>query len=355
MTVISRGDDPPYPPGVSRGNGLPAPRGFGALSERRGRILALLGRRLVQIPLVLLAVSILTFWLIQLVPGDPGRNALGQYATVAQVHAWDVQNGLAGSVVTRYLHWIGGFFSGDWGTSFTYLVPSRPIILGHLANSAFLALYAFVLLVPVSVILGSVQAYQEGRRTDRAITISLMTLSSVPEFVIGVLLLVVFAVGLKAFPVQSGADATGDFGQRIQAMTLPAVVLAVSYLAVLARMVRTGTAGAITAPFHRTAVLKGLPPGVIVRRHVARNALIPTLQLLGIYLGGLLGGSAVVETLFNYPGLGALMVVAAERKDAVLLTDGVMVTGVIALLALLLTDVCLILMDPRIRFESRES
>jgi peptide/nickel transport system permease protein len=138
-------------------------------------------------------------------------------------------------------------------------------------------------------------------------------------------------------------------------MTLPAVVLAVSYLAVLARMVRTGTAGAITAPFHRTAVLKGLSPGVIVRRHVARNALIPTLQLLGIYLGGLLGGSAVVETLFNYPGLGALMVVAAERKDAVLLTDGVMVTGVIALLALLLTDVCLILMDPRIRFESRES
>jgi peptide/nickel transport system permease protein len=355
MTVISRGDDPPYPPRVSRGNGLPAPRGFGALSERRGRILALLGRRLVQIPLVLLAVSILTFWLIQLVPGDPGRNALGQYATVAQVRAWDVQNGLAGSVVTRYLHWIGGFFSGDWGTSFTYLVPSRPIILGHLANSALLALYAFVLLVPVSVILGSVQAYREGRRTDRAITISLMTLSSVPEFVIGVLLLVVFAVGLKAFPVQSGADATGDFGQRIQAMTLPAVVLAVSYLAVLARMVRTGTAGAITAPFHRTAVLKGLPPGVIVRRHVARNALIPTLQLLGIYLGGLLGGSAVVETLFNYPGLGALMVVAAERKDAVLLTDGVMVTGVIALLALLLTDVSLILMDPRIRFESRES
>jgi peptide/nickel transport system permease protein len=335
--------------------GADAARGFGALSERHSRILALLGRRLIQIPLVLLAVSVLTFWLIQLVPGDPGRNALGQYATAAQVQAWDVQNGMAGSVVTRYLHWLGGFFSGNWGTSFVYLVPSRPLVLGHLANSAFLALYAFVLLVPVSVILGSVQAYREGRRSDRAITISLMTLSSVPEFVIGVLLLVVFAVGLKAFPVQSAADATGDFGQRIHAMTLPAVVLAVSYLAVLARMVRTGTAGAITAPFHRTAVLKGLPPGVIVRRHVARNALIPTLQLLGLYLGGLLGGSAVVETLFNYPGLGALLVIAAERKDAVLLTDGVMVTGVIALLALLLTDVCLILMDPRIRFESRES
>jgi peptide/nickel transport system permease protein len=353
MTATSRGADPPRPPGLHpRGAGQ---GGFGGRTERHSRILTLLGKRLIQIPFVLIAVSMLTFWLIQLVPGDPGRNALGQYATPAQVRAWDVSNGLTGSVAVRYAHWLGGFFSGNWGASFVYLVPSRPLILGHLANSALLALYAFVLLVPVSVLLGSVQAYREGRRSDRAITIALMTLSSVPEFVIGVLLLVVFAVGLKAVPVQSAADAMGSFGQRVHAMTLPAVVLAVSYLAVLARMVRTGTSGAITAPFHRTAVIKGLSPGVIVRRHVARNALIPTVQLLGIYLGGLLGGSAVVETLFNYPGLGALMVVAAERKDALLLTDGVMVTGVIALLALLFTDVCLILMDPRIRFENTEA
>jgi peptide/nickel transport system permease protein len=355
MTAASRGDALPGPTPRPGAADAAARRGVGAFSERHSRILALLGQRLIQIPLVLLAVSVLTFWLIQLVPGDPGRNALGQYATEAQVRAWDVSNGVTGSVAVRYVHWLGGFFAGHWGTSFIYLVPSRPLILGHLENSAFLALYAFVLLVPVAVILGSVQAYREGKRSDRAITIALMALSSVPEFVIGVLLLVVFAVGLKLVPVQSAADATGNVGQRIHAMTLPAVVLAVSYLAVLARMVRTGTAGAITAPFHRTAVLKGLPYGQIVRRHVIRNALIPTVQLLGIYLGGLLGGSAVVETLFNYPGLGALLVTAAERKDAVLLTDGVMMTGVIALLALLLTDVCLILMDPRIRFENSES
>jgi peptide/nickel transport system permease protein len=330
-------------------------RRFSAISERHSRILVLLGKRLIQIPVVLFVVSVMTYWLIQLVPGDPGRNALGQYATPSQVQAWDVSNGLTGSVVTRYLHWLGGFLTGNWGTSFVYLVPSRGLVLGHLLNTALLGLYAFVLLVPLSVILGSVQAYREGRRTDRAITITLMSLSSVPEFVIGVLLLVVFAVWFKIVPVQSAAYATGDVGQRIDAMTLPAVVLAITYLAVLARMVRTGTAGAITAQFHRTAVLKGLKPGQVVRRHVARNALIPTLSLVGLYLGGLLGGSAVVETLFNYPGLGALMVVAAERKDVVLLTDGVMITGVIALLALLLTDICLILTDPRIRFENSES
>src|ERR1700735_4286684 len=117
-------------PGAARAAG----RGFGALSERHSRILTLLGRRLIQIPFVLLAVSILTFWLIQLVPGDPGRNALGQYATASQVHAWDVSNGLTGSVVVRYLHWFGGFFARHLGTSHNQLGPQRPLHPGPPEN-----------------------------------------------------------------------------------------------------------------------------------------------------------------------------------------------------------------------------
>ncbi|AMM21385.1 ABC transporter permease [Frondihabitans sp. PAMC 28766] len=321
-------------------------------SESTGRRLgALLWRRLIQIPLVLLGVSILTFWLVQVVPGDPGRNALGQFATLSQVAAWDRDNGLAGPIWLRYLHWLGGFVSGHWGTSFVYETASRPLVISYLLNSVLLGLFAFVLMVPISVVLGSIQAYREGKRSDRAITVALMAVSSVPEFVIGVILLVVFAVWVHVVPVQSGQAATGDFGQRVQVMVLPAIVLAVAYLAVLTRMVRTGTAGAITSQYHRAAVLKGLGPVSVVSRHVVRNALVPTLSLLGLYLGALLGGSAIVETLFNYPGLGALLVVAAERKDVVLLTDGVMVTGAVALVVLLLTDIGLILMDPRIRFE----
>jgi len=315
------------------------------------RVLGLIGRRLIQIPLVLFVVSVLTFWLILLVPGDPGRNALGQYATQAQVKAWDVSNGLTGPVVERYWHWLTGFLTGNWGTSFVYLVPSRELIAGRLVNSMLLGLYAFILMVPISIVLGAIQAYREGSRTDRAITIALMSLSSIPEFVTGVILLLIFAVGLKVAPVQSAADATGDIAQRLQAMTLPAVALAVLYLAVITRMIRTGTTDSISSGYHRTAVLKGLPTGQVVRRHVLRNAIVPSLPLLGLYLGGLLGGSAVVETLFNYPGLGALLVTAAERKDEVLLTDAVMITGAISLLALLLADVGLILADPRIRFD----
>ncbi|MDH2416297.1 ABC transporter permease [Nocardioides sp. CER19] len=336
--------------------GAAAPgRGFGALAERHGRVLRLLGRRLVQIPVVLLVVSALTFWLIQVVPGDPGRATLGQYATDEQVRIWDEQNGLTGSLLSRYLHWLHGFVTGDWGTSFVFGQPNRELILDRLLNSALLGALAFVLLVPISVVLGSVQGYREGRRTDRSITIAAMSLSAVPAFVVGVILLLVFAVWLHLVPVQASALATGNIGQRLHAMIIPAVTLVVYYLAVVTRMVRTGVTGAITAQHHRTAVLKGLEPASIVRRHVLRNALIPTLSLLGIYLGALLSGEAVVEQLFNYPGLGALLVTAAEHKDVVLLCDGVVVTGVVALLALLLADIALIVSDPRIRFDNASS
>jgi peptide/nickel transport system permease protein len=333
---------------------VPAPgRGFSALSERQNRVLVLVAKRLIQIPAVLLVVSILTFWLIQVVPGDPGREVLGQYATAAQVHQWDVQNGVTGSTLHHYLHWLGGFLTGSWGSSYTYSEPARGLVLGHLVNSMLLGGVAFVLLIPFALAFGAIQAYREGRRTDRAVTISLMTISAVPVFTIGAVLMLVFCVWLKIAPVQVGA--TGSFFYRVREVLIPAIALALSYLAVVARMVRTGALGPLMSPYYRTAVLKGVPPGQIVRRHVLRNALVPTLPLLGLYLGAFLCGDAVVETLFSYPGLGALLVEAAQHKDVLVLTDGVMVTGVVALLALLAADVGLILADPRIRFDNRQN
>ncbi|GAA4141403.1 ABC transporter permease [Leifsonia shinshuensis] len=330
-------------------------RGLRALAPRHLALTRLAGRRLVQIPLVLLVVSVLVFWLVQVVPGDPGRNALGPYATATQVAAWNNAHGLDGSIVERYLHWLGGFVTGDWGVSLIYAQPASELILGRLGNSLLLGLYAFVIVVPVAIALGAVQAYREGRRTDRLITVVLMSLSAVPEFVIGVVFLIVFSVWLGWVPVSSAADATSaDPLLHLRAMTLPAITLALGYLAVLVRMVRTGTLETLTSQYHRTAVLKGLPPSQVVRSHVARNALIPTISLLGIYLGTLLGGSAIVESLFGYPGLGALLVTATQKKDIVLLEAGVMVTGVVSLLALLLTDLVFALVDPRIRFDAKD-
>jgi peptide/nickel transport system permease protein len=144
--------------------------------ERHRRVGRLLARRLAQIPLVLFVVSVLTFWLIQVVPGNPGREALGQYATAAQVRAWDVSSGLTGSTLHRYVDWLGNFLGGKWGTSFVYSEPNKGLVLGHLVNSALLGAVAFVLMVPFSIALGAIQAYQEGKRSDRTITISLMSL-----------------------------------------------------------------------------------------------------------------------------------------------------------------------------------
>ncbi|WFR66114.1 ABC transporter permease [Curtobacterium flaccumfaciens] len=321
-------------------------------TARRRRLLTLVGQRIVQIPLVLVVVSILTFWLVQVVPGTPVGTP------------WAVRDGGAGARLERrprtrrvprepvpaldrrVRH-------GDWGTSFVYSEPVRDLVLGRLGNSLLLGAYAFVIMVPVAIALGAVQAYRQGRRSDRAITVGLLTVSAVPEFVVGIVLLLVFAVWLKVVPVQASGALDAGFGERLRVLTLPAVVLALAYLAVLTRMVRAGTIETIRSQFHRTAVLKGLTNGQIVRRHVIRNALIPTFSVLGIYLGTLLGGSVIVETLFSYPGLGALLVSAAERKDALLLESGVMLAGALSLGALLLTDLVFVVVDPRIRFERK--
>lgn len=307
-----------------------------------------------QIPLILLVVSVLVFWLIQVVPGDPGRNALGQYATAAQVAAWNEANGMVGSLPSRYFDWLGGFLTGQWGQSVTYDQPVRPLIFQRLGHSIVLGLYAFIILMPLSILVGSFQAYREGRRSDRIMTVITMALTALPEFVIGVVLLIVFAVWLGWAPVQSAIDPTDGIIRNLSLMTLPAITLAASLVGVLSRMVRSGVIETIQAPFHTTAILKGLKPGRVLRKHVLRNSLIPTVALAGMYLAGLLGGSAVVETLFNYPGLGALIVTAAEKKDILLLESGVMLAGVISLGVILLADLAFLLIDPRIRFSTGE-
>ncbi len=343
--------------GISSGVAAPpatARRGLAVLRARHSHVPRLIGQRLLQVPLVLLVVSILVFWLIEIVPGDPGRNALGQYATSEQVQAWNEAHGLTGSTVGRYLSWLGGFVTGDWGTSIMYGQPVRELVLGRLGNSLLLGAIAFVILVPVAFALGAIQARREGSRTDRTLTVALMSLASVPEFVVGVLLLIVFGLTLRWFPIQSTIRLDGSLGDLLIALVLPAITLALGYVSVLARMTRTGVLDTLGSQYYRTAVIKGLHGPRLAVGHVARNAVIPTVSLLGVYLGTLLGGSAIVETLFGYPGLGALLVSATVEKDIFLLESGVMVTGAISLLALLVTDIVFVLIDPRVRFDSGE-
>ncbi|MGC0363860.1 peptide/nickel transport system permease protein [Rhodococcus sp. 27YEA15] len=318
-----------------------------AVTGRRpvGRIVV---RRLVQAPIVLLIVSAAVFWLVQVVPGDPGRVALGQFATAEQVAQWKTDNGLDGSVLERYLGWLGGFVTGHWGTSLTYGEPVAGLVIERLLNSIFLGLYAFVLVLVVGVGVGLVQAFRAGSRSDRALTMSFVSLSSTPEFAVGTLLLVVFAVFFRWFPVQSAVPDGASLAARLTVTTLPALTLAAATVGYVARMVRAGTIETLRSPFYRTAVLKGLPRRRVVSAHVARNSLVPAVAVLGGQLAYLIGGSAVVETLFSYPGIGLTIVEAVQKKDLMLLEGAIMVTALASLLVLLITDLVYMALDPRI-------
>lgn len=335
--------DGPVDPGL----GLTGP------SERRRYIgWTLVKRIFFQIPVTLLVVSILVFWLIQIVPGDPGRRALGQFATNEQVEIWNREHGMTGSFISRYLGWLGGFVTGDWGHSSLY--PNQVVatlVMERLGNSALLAMYTLVLAIPVAILIGAWQAYREGKRVDRSLTVTTMGLSAVPEFVIGVVLLIVFGVMLGWVSVSSSTSPDAGFASKVAAMTMPAVALALASVGVLARMVRSGVIETLRSPFVVTARLKGLRPSLVLRRHVLRNALIPSIALFGVRLAEFLGGAAVIETLFSFPGLGALIVSAAREKDIILLEGAVMAAGFLAMGAILLTDIVFLMVDPRIRFD----
>ncbi|MDW5594274.1 ABC transporter permease [Conexibacter stalactiti] len=314
-----------------------------------GRVI---GRRLLQIPLVLIVVSALIFWLIAVVPGNPGRSVLGAYATGEQVAAWNAEHGLDGSTLERYGSWLSGFVRGDWGTSIMLDVPVRGLVIERLENSLLLGVLAFVLMAPVAIALGFYQAQRQGRAADRAITIGSVSLSSMPEFVVGVVLIILFAVTLRWFPIHSEIAAGASAAERLRVMVLPALTIGAASLGYVARMVRAGVIETLASPHYRTAVLKGLPPRRILLRHVARNSLLPTVAVLGVQLTAMLGGVVVVETLFNYPGIGQLILDAVLKKDVFVLEAATLVIAIVSVLVLLATDLAYLALDPRVRFQA---
>ena len=181
-----------------------------------------------------------------------------------------------------------------------------------------------------------------------------LSLTSVPEFVSGIVLIVIFAIGLKWFPVTATAPpGTSPLGQ-LHYLILPAIPLVFVLFGYIARMARAGTIEALDSDYVRTAVLKGLPRSTVIRRHVLRNSLLPTITVIATQSGYLIGGLVVVETLFNYPGLGRLIVTAATNKDFPMLEAGVLVIGIVYLGATLIADILYTILNPRIRFERAE-
>ena len=218
-----------------------------------------------------------------------------------------------------------------------------------LGNSLVLAGFALVIIVPVSIVLGVFAGLRRDSVLDRGITISTLSMTVIPEFVSGVILLYVFAVWLKWLPVTAMPPDGSPFVDRFYYLILPAIPLMFLELGYIARMARVGTVQVLAMPYIRTAVLKGLPRRRVIFGHVLRNAMVPTVTVIGSQVGWLIGGLVVIETLFVYPGIGKLMVDAAQTHDVVMLEASVLVVAVIYMVSNLIADIVVALLNPRIR------
>lgn len=301
--------------------------------------------------ITLVLVSMAVFAVAQLFPGDIGRTILGPYASPDAVARVDHQLGVDKAIPVRYWLWITAFMRGDWGQSYLFNTAVAPMALDRLKNSLILAGFAFLIIIPVSVGLGVVSGLYHGKATDRLITISGLSLIALPEFVSGVVLVIVFAVVLKWLPASSSVP-TWNPGSVVNNLLLPAIPLMLVLFGYISRMARAGTIAALDSNYVRTAILKGLPRRVVVWRHVLPNALLPTITVICVQAGYLVGGLVVIETLFNYPGIGKLVLDSAKGHDLPMLEATVLLIAVIYLIANLTADVLYAVLNPRVRLSS---
>ena len=294
-------------------------------------------------------LSIIIFWVGQQLPGDPGRTILGNLATPEGVAAKDHELGVDRPVVTQYVDWMGNLMHGDMGDSYSYDAPIRPFITTALVNSLKLALVAFLMCVPLAIVSGAIAALKSGGWADRTISVFGLSLLGLPEFVSGVFLILIFGIWLNVLPVSASTSSGADPFTQVYHLILPAIAIACVLFGYIMRMARAGTIEALNSDYTRTAVLKGLPTKTVVRRHVLRNALLPTITVVATQVGYLIGGLLVVEYLFHYNGIGSLTFKAAQAKDFPLLEATVLTIGVVYLVATLIADITYMLLNPRLR------
>jgi peptide/nickel transport system permease protein len=299
-------------------------------------------------------LSLIVFFAGQVLPGDPGRAILGPLAAQSAVKALDHQLGVDQPLLTQYWNWISGFVHGDMGTSYQFRAPVEPFVSGALQHSLKLAAVAFVIVVPLSIVGGVVAALNVGKAPDRIITVLGLSAATVPEFVSGIVVIIVFGVWLNVLPISAAWGPGASLPDQLYHLILPSIPLVLVLFGYIARMARAGTVEALDSDYARTAILKGLPRGVVIRRHVLRNSLVPTVTVIATQTGYLIGGLVVIETLFNYQGIGNLIFKAAQDKDFPMLEAGVLTIGIVYMVATLIADFIYSMLNPRIRFGATE-
>ena len=295
-------------------------------------------------------ITVLVFLLGQVLPSDPGRSVLGPLAAPSAVRALDHQLGVDKPLLTQYWNWLSNFP----GTSTQYQAPIGPILGPALGRSIKLAIFAFIIVVPLGILGGVVSALNYGKPIDRTISLVGQSALTIPEFVSGIILIVIFAVELKWLPVSATAPPGSGFFTQLKYLILPVIPLVLILFGYIARMARVGTVESLDSDYARTAILKGLPRGVVIRRHVLRNSLLPTITVVATQTGYLIGGLVVIELLFRYNGIGLLTYNAATQHDIPMLEACMLTIGVVYMVVTLAADILFSVLNPRIRLRAAE-
>jgi peptide/nickel transport system permease protein len=293
------------------------------------------------------------FLAAQVLPGDVARRVLGPFADQASVDALNHRLGTDRPLIVQYWDWISGVLTGDLGES-TKNRPVSEVLLDPLLASAKLALLAFIIVVPLAIAGGVFAAMHEGGVRDRLISVGGLSATAIPEFVWAVIFLLIFALGLGLFPTTAQFPDGSSVPTQIKYLLLPSLCLVCTLFGYIARMARAGTIEALEADYTRTAVLKGLPQRTVIVRHVLRNSLLPTIAVVATQAGYLIGGLVIIELIFNYQGIGLTLARAATQKDIPVLQSGVLLVGIVYLVATLIADILYSVLNPRVRLGGAE-
>jgi peptide/nickel transport system permease protein len=311
----------------------------------------ILRRLMLLIPMVL-SVGIIVFALVRLTPGDPAVVMAGQEASPEQIERVREQLGLNEPVAMQFVRWFGGVVRLDFGESFFLNQPVTTALMERAQPTLLLTLYAMTIALAIAVPSGILAAVRRNSLLDRLFLVLAVCGAAVPSFVLGILLILVFAVVMRILPSGGYFEVDRDPVDHFRTMILPAFTLGFVIAPFLSRVVRSSLLEVLHEDYIRTARAKGLSARTVLVRHALRNALIPTVTAVGLSLGALLGGAVVTETVFRLPGMGQLVIQSIQRRDFPVIQGTVMVIAMIKILMNLLVDVVYGYLDPRVHYGS---
>ena len=306
-------------------------------------------RRLAQAIAVMFIVSAIVFLLMQLVPGDPVLTILGFDASETQIAEMRAQLHLDEPLLWRFLYWLADLLSGDFGRSIMYREPVANLVAARFPVTALLAVLALIVAVVVGTFMGVLSAVRRGTWIDTVLSVSANVGLSIPLFWLGVLGIYLFSLELGWLPAQGYTSPLEDLSGSIKKLVMPVFCLAVIPLAAIARQSRSAMLEVTKQDYIRTAWSKGLSERVVIMRHALKNSLIPVVTLLGVHLNYLIGGSVLIETVFNIPGMGRLIVRSVFDKDFVVVQTTVLLLAALVVVVNFIVDISYGYLDPRVR------